>query len=230
MPGAPWRNAAGDERVALAVAIVLGAAVLAAAGVSSVLFGFDSSELFTDPSVVADYSDHVGAVSHIGVLTWVAGGAVALLAGSIVARGALRSLLLALGSVSLLLALDDLFRGHENLGEVLHAGEGENVVVAVYGLAVLAILVRMRRVIVERTPLVLLGVAAAFFAASLAADVVLDRGDGFAGQVAVEDGAKLMGIFAWTAYLAVTARRAVMAPPAPPPPPPERAERETVGA
>jgi hypothetical protein len=88
----------------------------------------------------------------------------------------------------------------------------------------------MRRVIVERTPLVLLGVAAAFFAASLAADVVLDRGDGFAGQVAIEDGAKLMGIFAWTAYLAVTARRAVMAPPAPPPAPPtERTERETVG-
>jgi hypothetical protein len=200
-----------EERVGVAVVAVLGGAILGGALIANVVFGVGTWELFMDPTVVADYSDHVGVVSHLGVLAWTAGAAVALFAGWLARPGPLRRFLLVVGAITLFLGLDDLFRGHENVGAALHGGEGENAVIALYGVAVLAIMLRFRRVVLERSPLALLGLAGAFFALSVAADVALDRpGIDVSGQVVVEDGAKLLGILAWAAYLAITARRALV--------------------
>lgn len=164
-------------------------------------------QLMLDPAVVAGYPDRVGSVSNLGVLAWTTAAVAGLLAGSVPPRSGTSRLLVGLGGVSAVLALDDLFRGHEQTGALL-GGEAENLALAALGLLAVAVLRRHRQVVLGHTPVVVLAAASVLFAVSLLTDAVLDRpGIGLSGRLFVEEGAKLMGILLWTSYVVLVGYR-----------------------
>jgi hypothetical protein len=198
---------AGVLAVLVGGLLVLVAAVVAARFVLDVYV----SDLFMDPSVVADYADYVGVVSNLGVMVWVAAAAVALLGASLLGpRSAEGGFLLSVGALTGLMALDDMFRGHENLATAAGAPEADSVVVIGYGVVAVLLLWRHRQTIRSATPVVLLAGAALLFGASVTADALLDRpGLDISGQVLLEDGTKLLGILLWASYLVVVTRRSL---------------------
>src|SRR5690606_28265333 len=76
-------------------------------------------DLFVDPSAKAGFGPHVGLFSHLGVLTlWT--GATALLGASVLgSRDERPAFQLSLGILLSVLAIDDLFMLHEELGGAL---------------------------------------------------------------------------------------------------------------
>lgn len=91
--------------------------------------------------------------------------------------------------------MDDLLRLHEQLQSVSRFGE--RLVVAAFGVALIAILVVSRGVVARRQPW-LLGFAILCFALSIVADWLE------AGFV-YEDGPKFVGIVAWSTWLGLAA-------------------------
>jgi hypothetical protein len=143
-----------------------------------------------------------GALSNLGVLVWAlsAGAALGCAAVVLMAGGRRRAAFLAAGAaLGLALAVDDLFMIHE--GGRMQALGGEVLAFAAAGAASAAYAAVFRREILAAPCPGLLALAFAFFAASLGADLV---GPGVIAADAVhpvvEDGAKLLGIFAWAAF------------------------------
>jgi hypothetical protein len=144
-----------------------------------------------------------GALSNVGVVIWVlsAGAALGCAAAVLAAGGARRraAFLAAGAAIGLALAIDDLFMIHE--GGRMEALGGEVLAFAVAAAAAAAYVAVFRREIRESPCPGLLALAFAFFAASLAVDLL---GPGAvapeAVHPAVEDGAKLLGIFAWAGF------------------------------
>lgn len=196
---------------AIRVAVAVNVAVLAVVAVGlvwlNVSFGIGYGELTHDPATLTGSPVHFGALSHAGVLIWIAGAAVALFAGSLARAGRGRSgpgrLLTALGLLSLVLAIDDLYLLHEVV--LPRLGVPETVVVLGYAVASAAIVIDRREDIVE-TDYLLAAAASGLFALSVALDLFAPR---IALKGLFEDGAKLGGILFWTAYLVRTARAVV---------------------
>lgn len=154
--------------------------------------------LTREMATTAGVSPFMGVISNIGAFLWSVTAAICLFAGMLLRqrKDPVSVLLLWAGAFSLVLLFDDFFMFHERIARV-HLGVGEEQVYAGYGILAMALLVCCRRQILQSAYRMLL-VAFAGFALSLAFDLVEPiHGD---WNLLPEDGLKLLGILAWSAY------------------------------
>ena len=168
-----------------------------------------------DPAAQAGESPSIGFVSHAGVLLTWAAAVVCLFSGCLVARvrgWTEAAPLLVAGVGTAYLALDDLLLLHEDVFPT-KLGVGQELVLAVYGLAAIAFLWRYKDVL-RRHEWPLLALAGGALCGSLALDVtnylVSSRVERF-----LEESLKLFGLTFLGAYLLrLSARRLLDAYPA----------------
>ena len=156
-----------------------------------------------DPTATLGGNPLTGVQSHLGVLVWWAAAAVCFF-GAAVLRSERHDrsgagFLLWSGSITAVLALDDLFQFHEDLA-VRYLRLDDKAVVLVYGLAVVTYLVRYRRTIL-RSDYSLLAIGLVLFAGSNVVDVFLSDRWTSDGRIFLEDGLKLLGVAGWSSYL-----------------------------
>ena len=155
--------------------------------------------LTADPVALADgLPAYSGFLSQVGVIIWSAAASICFFCGKLVWRSRadreLKRFLAVSGAFTLWLALDDMFLLHETVFPLV--GIPQNVVLGSYVVLTLAYLFAFRRTILE-TNFLLLAVSLSFFAVS----VVLDVLKPFKYSLTFfEEGAKLIGIVAWTVY------------------------------
>ncbi len=160
-----------------------------------------------DPRSVLEGHALIGFQSNIGVLAWCCGAVTCLFTAAVLSRKQTslprRGFLLALGVITSVWAIDDLFLIHEALGPRV-SGLGEEFFYVAYGLAMVTTLLWFRGVVLSTyyLPLVL---ALVFFGAT----TVLDSSSivpGWRGtsRVWAEEGTKLLGILHWSGYLIIT--------------------------
>lgn len=188
--------------------------LLAALALGAAWWGADPARFTRDPAAWHHSDPLIGGVSNLGVLIWMAAAAVSLFAAAL-PRGALRQpedrqLLLHAGMLTLWLALDDLYMFHERLAPD-DLGIPQRAVLAIYAIWVAALVWRFRRVAVQ-AGLAPLSMALALLTFSVLIDQ-LAPGPWFEWRylVLVEDGAKLLGIVSWFAWLSSIARAALAA-------------------
>lgn len=165
---------------------------------------FDARWMFADVLTAAREAEtccHAtfGFMSQMGLFLWVAAAAFALFAALILhlfgaTDGQVR-FMAAGGALSALLAFDDAFLLHESILPGL--GVPQNLVLAAYGLLVLAYAGVFRRFLLRTEPgLLVLGGAA--LAGSLAVDILVETQS---DSVAIlEDALKFWGIAIWAAF------------------------------
>lgn len=187
-----------------ALGIVAGA-VLAASGYVHM------GEITRDLAAILAGHPLYGIQSTVGVLVWWSAAVIGLFAASVVHRtggpSEVGSFLLWSGLLTALLAIDDQFMIHDDLA-ARYLGLRERDVVATYVILSALVILRFQRLI-RRTEWGLLAAALALFAASVAGDLLVQQDLGQLGnaQLAddwrnfIEDGFKLLGIAAWSAYL-----------------------------
>ncbi|HEY4542466.1 MAG TPA: hypothetical protein VIG66_08855 [Noviherbaspirillum sp.] len=166
-----------------------------------------TEHLTRDPNAIFDVQMYIGFLSQAGIFVWAATAGICLFCARIAsARAAieLARFALAAGLVTLLLGLDDAFMLHEQFFPFL--GIPEKMVYVLYGVCVLAFLLRFRAQILQHDYL-LLALALMLFALSVSLDWLQPEGiDIFL----VEDGAKMTGILSWSAFfLSALLRRLV---------------------
>ena len=164
----------------------------------------DPRLLFLDPMVAVEVAGHCcktyyGIMSTLGVLMWIATAGVCLFAASVLWRAlgwAPPTLFaLAAGMLTAWLGLDDAFLFHENIAPKI--GIPQTVVLAAYVLLALAyVAVSARQILAADAVLFVL--AGGFLAASLGIDIIFHSTDSFV--VALEDGAKFIGIACWMMF------------------------------
>lgn len=152
-----------------------------------------------DPAALAGMSPSSGILSNMGVVLWLATGAVCFLTSSVLASSRERRFLLGAGLLSTCLGLDDLLQLHE--AYYPRIGFPDEAVYAGYMLAVGTWLVVYRRLI-RSTVFVPFAIALAAFALGLVADKFHDAAAPW--HHLYEDGAKWIGIVGWSAYLTHT--------------------------
>jgi hypothetical protein len=191
------------------LAILLLPLALAAAGSLAVLVlhratGAPYAQLTRDPASTFLARPYVGFLSNAGVMLWVAAATTGLLAGwATRGRSALAPYLLAIGLLTALLAVDDLWLLHEDVLPAL--GVPERVAVSAYGIYVLALFAVFRRAAL-RTDLL----PAALALACLGLSAWMDQELPFADlETLLEDVAKFAGIAFWLTYALRTARQAL---------------------
>lgn len=165
-----------------------------------------TAELLMDPSFTVGAEWYTGLISNLGILTWTVGAAAAFFGAWLChlgGRGGARHLLITGGLVGTVLLLDDLFMFHSvlipsRIGLPKVAGQ------TLIGLAVVAWAWNQRREI-RRTHVHLLLASGLGLALSYAVDALRSPLPGDGWNV-VEDGAKFLGVLAWTTYFVVTSR------------------------
>lgn len=187
----------------LAVGVAV-AAVLAFVLVAYLRGGHHPLHYLDDPASVANISPLAGALSVVGVLLWFVAGTAALLAAPHAASLGERSLLRAVGVVSVVLALDDQFMVHEVLVPETF-GVSELGTIIPYAIVGIVLAVWLWRAVVDHPDSFVLIVALTCLGVSLAIDVTHEA---FAGATA-EEAAKLFGIAFWTLFAVRAHRRAV---------------------
>lgn len=159
-------------------------------------------QLFLDPTSVAGAPWYAGALSSLGIVGWTAA-AVAAIGGSWVAsqtdRPSAAAFLGAGALAGTVLLVDDLFRLHS---AVLAPLVGAKLPALALVLLPTVIWVGRFRHEIARTRWLMLVAAGLGAAGSTIVDVTLAP-DGATGLLA-EDGAKLLGIVAWTTYFVTT--------------------------
>lgn len=184
--------------------------------------------LTVDPAAEVGLAPYVGVFSYIGILAMWSGATVAVFTALLPGRYEMRPFLLSLGLIMALLALDDLFLIHEEIGRELAIAVGspedrslwEAPVFLMYGIIVLAWLWQFRTRILRTPWLLLLGGLVA-----LGISVTIDIGEFVFPDLAeatpwmgttiamVEDLAKLGGLFLFMAYTVVIGRHVIGARP-----------------
>jgi hypothetical protein len=164
----------------------------------------DFSRISRDPAQEFEAHPLTGAQSSIGGLVWigaavVAGLTVALLRHHGRGREERTRFLTALGALTLLLGLDDIFMLHDELGP-RYLGIDERPFLAVYGLAALAIGVMFRQTLSRVEPGAL-ALVMALFAGSLLVDFFQEGLDASPYRLFLEDGFKFLGIVGWAGYV-----------------------------
>lgn len=153
--------------------------------------------IMRDPASIANQPVYYGALSNLGVLLWSASVGTCLL-GALIAKALsdrwdIISFFAAFSGLSAFLCLDDLFQFHELLLPG-NFGIPEEVLFVAYAIALLTLLIRFRKIILETQP-ILLGISLLLFALSIASDILP-----LPTNLLLEDGSKFMAIFAWFAY------------------------------
>jgi hypothetical protein len=166
-------------------------------------------ELTKDANQVIHTGVYAGAVSNIGILFWCATASLCLFTCLVLrhrsAPTGLRRFLLWAALLTFVLMLDDLFLLHDVIIPNTW-GVTEALPQAVYGLATAIVLFASRRVILDHTEYLPLGLALIFFASSIAFDAseISYRLQGIPDNLTfwLEDGGKSLGIISWFAYYA----------------------------
>lgn len=167
------------------------------------------SDLLRDSQVVAaahgEASPAYGLLSNLGILVIALASGMALAGWLVVRRtdDAARPFLAWSFALGLVFVLDDLLLLHESSAFASWAG----IAVAVaYGVAFLVYLARFQDVVRQRFDAGLLLLAIAAFAGSAAVDLLARPTQ---ASVLIEDGAKLLGIVAWSAFVGTAALTAL---------------------
>jgi hypothetical protein len=192
------------------VAGVIGAtaAVQLAVLAADLGFGIDNFDLLRDPNAVAGQPNYVGLISNLGIVLWMVGAVSALQAAAVLrARGGggLGRLLAAGGAFAALMGVDDFLMLHET---VATAGIPEPVVLLPHAVLLVLLCVHafgMRRA----TPWLALVGCVTCLGLSFAVDMFSPA---FGGEVFIEESFKLAAVALLSAYLAVTAHRALAWP------------------
>jgi hypothetical protein len=181
--------------------------------------GASLNEISRDPLATLEAHPLMGAQSVVGILIWWTAASLALFSWALLRRlggpTQLGSFLMWGGIITALLALDDQFQFHEDLGKQLF-GLRERYAVGALVVVLGLFLLRYRRVI-ARSEWALLVLAVAFAIGSVAGDFVsqesiaegLDDPDENLNYL--EDTLKLLAIVSWSAYLIRFAHATVLA-------------------
>jgi len=178
---------------------VLGGSVLALVAAQR---SVSLEQLFLDPAYLSGEPWYTGVVSDIGVLGWASATVTALWGGWVAhqtGRPTAARFLRAAAVVSVVLLADDLLQLHADL--LRSTGLPKPLRQLLIVLPAVAWLVRYAADIARTRWIVLVG-ALAGFGASLVADGLLAPGS--TTGLFLEDGAKLLGVLAWTQYLVLT--------------------------
>jgi len=165
-----------------------------------------ASEVFmSDPLWIMKANPWVGAVSNIGILMWTATLAICFFTGTLLKQNKgdkeRAGFLYAMGSITVLLMLDDLFMLHEIIYPAyLHMPQ--NLVFSLYALLILGCLIRFRGLIFK-SKYSLLAASFVFIALSTAFDIWSDYQKMIPWHRFYEDGFKLLGIFSWAGYFII---------------------------
>ncbi|MCB0992005.1 MAG: hypothetical protein R2770_13010 [Acidimicrobiales bacterium] len=180
---------------------MVGGAALAVAGLQTAI---PREELFLDTTAISGLPWYAGVLSNVGILAWTVA-AVAALGGGWVSFQTLRPsagrFLTAGGLVASILLLDDLLRLHSSVIPKVLGVPKAIAMLLVVAPAILWFLGFIDEVLRTRW-LVLLAALGAFFG-SVAADQLLPSGP---NTLLIEDGAKLLGVLAWSLYFVLTTR------------------------
>ncbi len=188
--------------------VVLGSICWLGLMIGIALQPFVSVSLITrDPAAIASHPPYFGALSNIGILLWSASAAVCYLSGILLKivqpeQLQVRTFFYVFAIFSTLLCLDDTFLLHEEVlpNQLLVVRIPEKAVVAIYGLALLGVLVYFRQLLQRNQPW-LFGFIFSLFAISVGFDQLPSLGLLSKDMtVLIEDGAKLLAIFLWLAY------------------------------
>jgi hypothetical protein len=200
--GAVSRRRLEFLRRPFAIAALAALAVLGVAAIGWLVSRHSFGYFTRDPAATTREAPYMGMVSFFGLFGW-AVAATALVFGGYVAslRGALerRTALFLIAAAVTYLLLDDSFQFHEYVFPVYLHLRDSAVEVAYVVVAVVAVW-KGRRFLAS-TNFRLLVAAGIFLAISIAFDVLVDS----ERAIAVEDGAKLIGIFVFAAYCVDTA-------------------------
>ncbi|MDO5699791.1 MAG: hypothetical protein Q4G51_17645 [Dermatophilus congolensis] len=165
--------------------------------------------LTSEPTTQADVPPYTGSVSTLGVMGWSAAIGIFLLGAALLYEKLERreAAFLAYGAIfTAYLAVDDAFALHESVFPSI--GIPEEAVYA--GILLLTIIYAwLFRPQIKAAAWLFLALAVMALAGSVAVDVIwqlLDPSSGYALQMLVEDGLKLVGIAAWVAYAAMSTR------------------------
>jgi len=161
------------------------------------------SELLLDPNAVLGVPWYLGLLSNIGILAWTVAAAAAI-GGAWVAKQTNRSsaarFLGVAGAVASILLLDDLLLLHSSVLPKLIGvpKSAATIIVVLPAVAWFAIFLGE----ILRTRWIILAAALSSFFVSIAADQILSP----EGSTALlfEDGAKFLGILAWSLYFVLT--------------------------
>lgn len=164
-----------------------------------------------DIATLGDLPFYAGSVSTLGLILWGATAGMCVLTYAVL-RSHHRSRLVQFigwgGALTVVLLIDDAYLLHEHVFP-RYLGVDGSILFGTYAVAGVAYLASYRRVFFRTNySLFLLGVLA--FAVSVVADYSLElffRETGF--LMMMEDGSKLVGVVAWTAYFADTCRIAL---------------------
>ena len=180
-------------------------AILALALLGSHVSERPISDFTRDVAAIASLPPYLGMVSSVGILLWTAAATLALATAAILARHqapkALWRFFLGFGLLTTVLMLDDFFMFHDRLFPRF-LGLPEKATVAIYGTALLYILIRFRA-IYRAMPCFFLWAALLGFALSLLVDLVPETLIPY--HHLFEDGCKLLGITGWLAFVAQAA-------------------------
>ncbi|MEM1071452.1 MAG: hypothetical protein AAGH71_01330 [Planctomycetota bacterium] len=193
--------------------VVLPVASLAGSVVASLLSGRRIGSFLSDPRVVDDPHALTGVLSNLGICLWASAAYASLLAGWVLRRSEAHRetslFLLAFGTLSLVLMVDDLMLVHEGIVRDW-LGLPELLPITLYMLATFACLVRFASRI-RREGSLLMVIALTCFAGSVGTDVAPGPLTGLLGEwrILVEDGLKLFGITAWAGFFARASMRAL---------------------
>lgn len=210
-----WGSALGGAALwALVPMLVLLAACAVAAGSAGVPLG----DLVREATYVARAPVYTGGLAATGVGLWVAAAAVALFStlGQPWRNKRLGELVVVLGLLSVVLALDDQFRLHEDVLPAL--GLPEETAYVAYALALA--LVRARDAVLQRADTTAFVLAVVLLAMSVGVDLVqqpLQDRLGLTGgaRVYLEDGLKLCGAAVWLRWVAALSRDVPASAPVP---------------
>jgi hypothetical protein len=185
-----------------AIATLAGLAILGVAGIGWLATNRSFGYFTRDPAAITREAPYIGLVSFVGLFAWVAGATALVCAGYVASlRGARdrRNALFLVAAAVVYLLLDDAFEFHEYyFPRYIHLSDSVLELGYVVG-AVVAVV--KGRDFFSSTNVRLLAAAGIFFATSITLDAVID------GErlVALEDGAKLIGIFLLAVYCLDTA-------------------------
>ena len=160
-----------------------------------------------DPLITLGGHPLMGIQSYLGILIWSVAAGVCFFCYSFLrsyqkySRHHQRDSLFLLwsGSITLWLALDDLFQIHEYLPEIV-PGLSQPIIYIVYAIILIGYILKFRKQIVHSDELGLVITALIFFGLSVFIDIVQDFWDS-RWRIFFEDGFKFFGIVSWAGYL-----------------------------
>ena len=184
------------------VVAFLGCTILA-----SLYTGLSPGFFARDPLITLGGHPLMGIQSYLGILVWSAAASICFFCYSF-----LRShhdyphshqqdslFFLWSGSITLWLALDDLFQIHEYLPEIV-PGLSQPIIYIVYGITVIGYILKFRKKILHSDEFRLVLAALVLLGLSVFIDVVQEFWDS-RWRIFFEDGFKLFGIVSWASYL-----------------------------